>query len=61
MIMSKGKENKYMDCFKGAIIGMAMGLMVGAVIGASNCNLVCDFIKRGKREFKKMKKRYRLM
>jgi gas vesicle protein len=50
-----------MDCFKGAMVGMAMGLMVGAVIGASNCNLVCDFIKKGRRELKKMKKRYRLM
>lgn len=50
-----------MDCLKGAVIGMAMGIMVGTVIGASNCNIICDFIKKGTREFKKMKKRYRLL
>lgn len=50
-----------MDCLKGAIVGMTIGIMVGAVIGASNCNVICDFIRKGTKEFKKMKKRYRLI
>lgn len=43
------------------LVGCMLGIAAGAVIGASNCNLVYDLIKNGKREIKKMKKRYRLM
>lgn len=46
---------------KSMLIGSMIGIAAGAVIGASNCNLICEMLRKGKKEIKKMKKRYRLM
>ena len=43
-----------MEFVKGAMIGMA----IGAVVGFNNEELIKDALKQGKRKYKKMMKKY---
>ncbi|MBR5227699.1 MAG: hypothetical protein IKV94_03585 [Clostridia bacterium] len=46
-----------MDYLKGTIIGLTFGVMAGAVIGASNCEMIHKVMKQGKKEYKRFKKK----
>lgn len=50
-----------MECLKGTIIGLAIGMVAGAVIGATNCEMVHDAIKQSKKEFKRFKRKMSLI
>lgn len=43
------------------VCGLALGLMVGAVIGATNCELIHNTIKKGKKEIKRFKRNINYM
>lgn len=49
-----------MDCLKGTIIGLAIGMVAGAIIGATNCEMVHSVIKQGKKEIKRFKRKINL-
>ena len=47
-----------MDCLKGMIIGIVVGISAGMVMGACNSTMICDAIKQGKKEIKRFKRKY---
>lgn len=49
-----------MECLKGTMIGIVIGMMAGAIVGASNCEMVHNAIKQSKKEFKRFKRKMNL-
>lgn len=49
-----------MECLKGTMIGLVIGMMAGAVIGASNCEMIHNVMKQGKKEMKRFKRKMNL-
>ena len=47
-----------MEYIKSMVVVLAAGMIVGAVIGACNSELVYDTIKQGKKEMKRFKRKY---
>ena len=47
-----------MDCLKGMMLGIIVGVAAGMVIGACNSTMICDAIKQGKREIRRFKRKY---
>lgn len=47
-----------MECIKGMIAGIMLGMVAGAFVGACNSSALCDCIKEGKREIKRFKRKY---
>ena len=47
-----------MECIKGMMIGLAVGMMAGAALGACNSTMLCDAVKQGKKEFRRFKRKY---
>ncbi|MBQ8043189.1 MAG: hypothetical protein IJ272_03440 [Clostridia bacterium] len=47
-----------MDCLKGMMIGIVVGVAAGMVMGACNSTTICDAIKQGKKEIKRFKRKY---
>lgn len=50
-----------MECFKGTLIGLVIGMVAGAMIGATNCEMIHNVIKQGKKEVKRFKKKISLI
>ena len=50
-----------MDCLKGTMLGLVIGMVAGVMIGATNCQMVHDVIKQGKKEVKRFKKKMNLI
>ena len=47
-----------MECIKGMMAGIVIGMVAGAFVGACNSNAIYDCIKEGKREIKRFKRKY---
>ncbi len=47
-----------MDCLKGMMIGIVVGVAAGTVIGACNSTMICSAIKQGKKEIKRFRRKY---
>ena len=47
-----------MDCLKGMMIGLVVGITAGMVMGACNSGMICSAIKQGKKEIKRFKRKY---
>ena len=47
-----------MECIKGMMAGIVIGMVAGAFVGVCNSNAIYDCIKEGKREIKKFKRKY---
>ena len=47
-----------MDCLKGMMIGLVVGIAAGTVMGACNSTMICDAIKQGKKEIRRFKRKY---
>ena len=47
-----------MECIKGMIAGLVLGMVAGAFVGACNSSAICDYLKEGKREIKRFKRKY---
>lgn len=50
-----------MCSLKICIMTCAMGMIAGMAIGACNSDIVCYTLKKGKKELKRLKKKYNLM
>ncbi|MDO4282230.1 MAG: hypothetical protein Q4D02_01220 [Clostridia bacterium] len=47
-----------MDFVKGAVIGIVAGTMAGTIIGVMNDDSIMQMFKKGKKEAKKLRKKY---
>lgn len=47
-----------MDCLKGMMIGLVVGVAAGMTMGVCNKGMICEVIKQGKREIKRFKRKY---
>lgn len=47
-----------MDCLKGMMLGIVVGITAGMVMGACNSTAICDALKQGKKEIKRFKRKY---
>ena len=50
-----------MECLKGTMIGLVIGMVAGVMIGATNCQMVHDVIKQGKKEVRRFRKKMNLI
>lgn len=46
-----------MNCLKGMIIGITIGMTAGVIMGATNCDLIYNALKNGRREIKRFKRK----
>jgi len=47
-----------MDCLKGMIVGIVVGMSAGIVVGACNSGALCQVLKEGKKEIRRFKRKY---
>lgn len=47
-----------LECIKGCCIGLVVGMAVGTALGAINKEMLCDALKKGKKEIKRFKRKY---
>ena len=47
-----------MECLKGMMIGIVVGMAAGCVVGACNSGSICATIRQGKKEMKRFKRKY---
>lgn len=50
-----------MECLKVTMIGLVIGMVAGAVVGASNCEMIHNAIKQSKKEIKRFKRKMSLV
>lgn len=47
-----------MECIKGMMAGLVIGMMAGALFGACNSSMIFDAVKQGKKEVRRFKRKY---
>ena len=47
-----------MDCLKGIVAGLFIGMVAGAMLGVCNSNMICEAVKQGKKEIHRFKRKY---